>query len=121
MGRAIPYSTNGAMMWNLRGWERLSAHDDPPLVVARQEFLTWLAEVPEPFQISWKQRLESKVGRNNMGVNDIASGACCCYQDPRAIRYVGAYDKTYWGYVTKNGNIKINSYSSREVEPTHRN
>jgi len=37
-------------------------------------------------------------------------GAWCWFQDPRAIRYVGTYDKTYWGYVNKSGDIKIGSY-----------
>jgi len=35
--------------------------DDPPLVAARREFLSWLAEVPETHQTSWKQRLKSNL------------------------------------------------------------
>jgi len=48
-------------MWDVRGWKRLTVHDDPPLVAARQEFLSWLAEVPEPHQTSWTQRLKSNL------------------------------------------------------------
>jgi len=41
------------------------------------------------------------------------SGAWCWFQDPRAIRYVGTYDKTYWAWVAKNGDIKISSYNHK--------
>lgn len=46
-------------MWDIRGWNRLTVHDDPPLVAARQEFQSWLTEVPEPWQSKWRGRLES--------------------------------------------------------------
>ena len=45
-------------MWDIRGWNRLTVHDDPPLVAARQEFQSWLTEVPEPWQSKWRGRLE---------------------------------------------------------------
>ncbi|MCL4459791.1 MAG: hypothetical protein M1136_11830 [Chloroflexi bacterium] len=55
-------------MWNVRGRKRLTIHDDPPLVVARQEFLSWLAEVPEPPQTAWRQRLESDLDHPHLSV-----------------------------------------------------
>ena len=47
-------------MWDVRGWKRLTIHDDPPLVNAREEFLSWLAEVPEPNRSAWEKRIKSK-------------------------------------------------------------
>jgi len=46
-------------MWDVRGWKSLTVHDDPPLVAAREEFLSWLSKVPQPHQASWKGRLVS--------------------------------------------------------------
>lgn len=46
-------------MWDVRGWKRLVIHDDAQLVAAREEFLSWLLEVPEPYQTVWRRRLES--------------------------------------------------------------
>lgn len=46
-------------MWDVRGWKRLVIHDAPQLVAAREEFLSWLEEVPEPYQTAWRRRLES--------------------------------------------------------------
>lgn len=46
-------------MWDIRGWNRLTVHNDPPLVAARQEFQSWLTEVPEPWQSKWRGRLKS--------------------------------------------------------------
>jgi hypothetical protein len=43
-------------------------HDDPPLVAARQEFLSWLAEVPEPHQAAWRRRLESDLDHPHYSV-----------------------------------------------------
>ena len=48
-----------APKWNLTGWDRLTAHDDPALVAARREFQAWLDEIPEPHQTTWRKRLES--------------------------------------------------------------
>ena len=37
----------------------------------------------------------------------IGDGAWCWFQDPRAIHYVGAHDRTYVGYVTTKGDIDV--------------
>jgi hypothetical protein len=55
-------------MWNIRGWNRLTVHDDPPLVAARQEFQSWLTEVPEPWQSKWRGRLESALDHLHLSV-----------------------------------------------------
>lgn len=55
-------------MWDVRGWKRLTVHDDPPLVVARQEFLSWLATVPEPPQTAWTRRLKSDLDHPHYSV-----------------------------------------------------
>jgi len=46
-------------MWDIRGWKRLTVHNDPPLFAAREEILSWLEEAPEPFKTQWKSRLTS--------------------------------------------------------------
>jgi hypothetical protein len=43
-------------------------HDDPPLVVAKQEFLSWLAEVPEPNRSAWEGRLKSELDHPHFSV-----------------------------------------------------
>ena len=48
-------------LWDVRGWRRLTVHEDPPLVAARQEFLAWLAEVPEPHRVDLGARLRSEL------------------------------------------------------------
>lgn len=48
-------------MWDIRGWRRLTVHDDPPLVAAQEEFLAWLAEVPEPHTVDLDARLRSEL------------------------------------------------------------
>jgi len=55
-------------MWDIRGWNRLTVHDDPPLVAARREFLSWLAEVSEPARTVWRGRLESKLDHPHLSV-----------------------------------------------------
>lgn len=55
-------------MWDIRGWNRLTVHDDPPLVAARQEFQSWLTEVPEPWQRKWRSRLESTLDHPHLSV-----------------------------------------------------
>ena len=55
-------------MWDIKGWNRLTVHDDPPLVVARQEFQSWLTEVPEPWQSNWRGRLESRLDHPHLSV-----------------------------------------------------
>jgi hypothetical protein len=55
-------------MWDLRGWKHLTVHDDPPLVAARQEFLSWLAEVPEPNRTVWEGRLKSELDHPHFSV-----------------------------------------------------
>ncbi len=55
-------------MWDVRGWESLTIHNDPPLVGAKEEFLSWLAEVPQPHQASWERRLKSKLDHPHYSV-----------------------------------------------------
>ena len=55
-------------MWDIRGWEHLTVHDDPPLVVARREFLSWLTDVPEPNQSVWEGRLKSGLDHPHFSV-----------------------------------------------------
>lgn len=55
-------------MWDVRGWNRLTVHDDPPLVAARREFQSWLTEVPEPWQSKWRGRLESTLDHPHLSV-----------------------------------------------------
>lgn len=55
-------------MWDIRGWNRLTVHDDPPLVAARREFLSWLAEVSEPARTVWRGRLESELDHPHLSV-----------------------------------------------------
>jgi hypothetical protein len=55
-------------MWDIRGRNRLTVHDDPPLVAARQEFQSWLTEVPEPWQSKWRGRLESALDHPHLSV-----------------------------------------------------
>ena len=38
-------------------------------------------------------------------------GAWCWFQDPRAVHYKGTYNKTYAGWVNKNGDVLIGSYN----------
>ena len=45
-----------------------------------------------------------------------SNGVWCWFQDPRAIRSVGSHDKTYWGWVAKNGDIKISSFNHKTQE-----
>lgn len=40
-------------------------------------------------------------------------GAWCWYQDPRAVRYSGAHDNTYLGWVDSEGDIVISSYENQ--------
>ena len=47
--------------WDIRGWRRLTAHDDPPLVAARNEFVAWLHEVPERQRTGLGSRLKSEL------------------------------------------------------------
>jgi hypothetical protein len=55
-------------MWDIRGWNRLTVRDDPPLIAARQEFQSWLTEVSEPWQSRWRGRLESKLDHPHLSV-----------------------------------------------------
>ena len=47
--------------WDIHGWKHLTVHDDPPLVAARTEFLTWLDEIPEPHRTDLSRRLKGKI------------------------------------------------------------
>jgi hypothetical protein len=55
-------------MWDVRGWKRLTVHNDPSLVTAREEFLSWLAEVPEPTRSACEKRLKSKYDHAHLAV-----------------------------------------------------
>ena len=46
-------------LYDVRGWKRLTVHEDRPLVAAREEFLAWLGEVPEPSRVDLEARLRS--------------------------------------------------------------
>ncbi|MBI2165961.1 MAG: hypothetical protein HYU29_06110 [Chloroflexi bacterium] len=46
----------------------MTVHDEPPLPAARQEFLSWLAEVPEPLQSKWRGRLKSDLNHPHLSV-----------------------------------------------------
>ncbi len=46
-------------LYDVRGWKRLTVHEDPPLVAAREEILAWLGEVPEPIRVDLQARLRS--------------------------------------------------------------
>jgi len=56
------------------------------------------------------------IGFGSDNLHQIDGDAWCWFQDPRAIRHVGIRDKTYWGYVAKNGDITISSYDHRSQE-----
>jgi hypothetical protein len=49
----------------------------------------------------------------------VADGAWCWFQDPRAIHYVGAHDRTYVGYVTSTGDIDVVSLDNGTAALTH--
>lgn len=57
-----------AGMWDIRGWNRLTVHSNPPLVAARREFLSWVAEVAEPVRTIWGGRLQSKLDHPHLSV-----------------------------------------------------
>ncbi|KRE99839.1 hypothetical protein ASG89_27310 [Paenibacillus sp. Soil766] len=41
-------------------------------------------------------------------------GAWCFFADPRAVRYVGQQDRTYVGWLTKQGHVMIGTYDHRD-------
>lgn len=43
-----------------------------------------------------------------------ADGAWCWFQDPRAFRHVGTHDRTYTGWVTRDGDVEIAAYDHDE-------
>lgn len=49
-------------------------------------------------------------------VTTLTGGAWNWFQDPKAVRYVGTYDNTYWGWVDKTGSIWIGSYNHKSQE-----
>jgi len=55
-------------MWNIRGWQRLTVHHGPQPAAAKHEFLLWLGEVPEPWQSTWKGRLQSRLEHPHLSV-----------------------------------------------------
>jgi hypothetical protein len=48
----------------------------------------------------------------------VADGAWCWFQDPRALHYVGAHDRTYVGYVTSAGDIDVLSQDAGTAQLT---
>ena len=57
----IDPTSSESPLWDIRGWKRLTVHEDPPLVAAREEFLAWLAEVPAPHRVDLDARLRSEL------------------------------------------------------------
>jgi hypothetical protein len=55
-------------MWNIRGWQRLTAHHSPQLAAAKHDFLWWLDEVPEHWRSTWKRRLQSRLEHPHLSV-----------------------------------------------------
>jgi len=49
----------------------------------------------------------------------VADGSWCWFQDPRAVHYVGAHDRTYVGYVTSTGDIDVVSQDAGTALLTH--
>ena len=49
----------------------------------------------------------------------VADGAWCWFQDPRAVHYVGAHDRTYVGYVDSHGDIDIVSQDAGTSRLVH--
>ena len=49
----------------------------------------------------------------------VADGAWCWFQDPRAIHFVGAHDRTYIGYVTSSGDVDIVSQDAHTALLVH--
>ena len=47
--------------YDVRGWKRLTVREDPQLVAAREEFLAWLGEVPNPHRVDLDARLRSEL------------------------------------------------------------
>lgn len=45
--------------WDVRGWKRLTVHDEPPLLGARREVVAWLDGVPAPARKGLESRLQS--------------------------------------------------------------
>ncbi|WP_171638528.1 BNR-4 repeat-containing protein [Paenibacillus plantarum] len=46
--------------------------------------------------------------------NFTEDGAWCFFADPRAVRYVGQQDRTYVGWLTKQGHVMIGTYDHRD-------
>jgi protocatechuate 3,4-dioxygenase beta subunit len=49
----------------------------------------------------------------------VADGAWCWFQDPRAVHYVGAHDRTYIGYVTSTGDVDVVSEDAGSATLAH--
>ena len=49
----------------------------------------------------------------------VADGSWCWFQDPRAVHFVGAHDRTYIGYVTSTGDIDVVSQDAATAVLTH--
>ena len=49
----------------------------------------------------------------------VADGAWCWFQDPRALHYVGAHDRTYIGYVNSHGDVEIVSQDAGTAALRH--
>ena len=46
----------------------------------------------------------------------VADGAWCWFQDPRAVHYVGTHDRTYIGFVTSAGDVRVVSQDAGTAE-----
>jgi hypothetical protein len=49
----------------------------------------------------------------------VADGAWCWFQDPRAVHYVGAHDRTYIGYVNSVGDVDVVSQEAGTAALAH--
>ncbi len=49
----------------------------------------------------------------------VADGSWCWFQDPRAVHFVHAHDRTYVGYVTSTGDVDVISQDAGTARLTH--
>jgi len=50
----------------------------------------------------------------------VEDGAWCWFSDPRAVSYIGEYDRTYVGFVTSTGDITISSFDHNTEKITQK-
>ena len=52
----------------------------------------------------------SQNARSGDDFHVMSSGGWCWFNETRAVRYVGNYDRTYWSWIDQDGNVMIGSY-----------